>query len=97
MLLPNIIKIPHHGSEGSNKLINIFKQHTVDYKINIATTTAYQKHGLPRESVISGYKNLSNLVYRIKEGSDDVATIRIGVDIIKRQIKVKELLNYIEC
>lgn len=101
MYVPNIIKIPHHGSNGSNKLIDFFetqRQKDPDnIKINIAATTAYRKHKLPCKSVIDGYKNLSDKVYKINDNIDDDAIIKINVDIINRNIKIEQLENYIEC
>ncbi|MBP2657171.1 MAG: hypothetical protein H6Q69_203 [Firmicutes bacterium] len=53
------IKIPHHGSSGSDKLIDIIE--TLDTS-DIACTTVFSKHKLPEQTIINKYKSISTHV-----------------------------------
>ncbi|WP_294403284.1 hypothetical protein [uncultured Clostridium sp.] len=48
----HIIKLPHHGSNNSDRII---KDNLITY-FDYAVSTSYKKHRLPRQEVLDGYK-----------------------------------------
>lgn len=80
-----IIKIPHHGSRNSIKLLDHIKQ------FGYAATTSYSSSKLPNIDVIDRYKTISkNISFTAKDQTHDYGIIQYD---IKLTNKINELLK----
>lgn len=97
-ILPTFIKIPHHGSKGSDKLIELIK-YNVDREnigVGISATTAFLKCELPNQVVVDNYKGFSDSVYIINPDSQkEDAILHTSIDVLKREIRVVDSVNFI--
>lgn len=57
----NYIKIPHHGSDSTNKFIKILSQNELEEAISVCTVFA--KDNDPKPYILKGYQNFSKEVY----------------------------------
>lgn len=63
------IKIPHHGSSSSEKLIDLLEsmllgsEMCVDQKSIISVSTVFEKDNLPECAILNRYQNISSRVY----------------------------------
>lgn len=81
--VPNILKIPHHGSRYSTDITSFFEN---DSKFDIAITTAKQTSKLPTQEALDYYCNFCERIYKIDDNSTELAIWGIEVDIIKSTI-----------
>lgn len=63
----NYIKIPHHGSMDSNKLLDIININ----KNTVCVTTNYKPSNLPNESLLNKYVDRTDDVYITRDNSQD--------------------------
>ena len=63
----NYLKIPHHCSKDSNKLLK--KIDTNEHTVCVATN--YQASGLPNVEMLNNYKDITDELYITKNGSND--------------------------
>lgn len=77
---PLFIKIPHHGSDKSKKMIAMLK--TGADKNTIAFTTRFSRQNLPKEAIVEQYKQKCNRVdYTGDSGTHIYGIIRYDVDL----------------
>lgn len=81
------IKVPHHGSESSDRLLGY-----LDYnnKCEVACTTVFRNHKLPKQNIINKYKNYVRSFYSTgKLSSDDIddyGVINVRCDILNKDM-----------
>ena len=84
---PDLLKIPHHGSDSSNKFLNFVE--LPDDKNPIAVTTAKSgKRPLPDASVISDYINHGYDVYRISPSHKGLAEWHGEFNLLRNNINI---------
>ncbi len=99
---PNIIKIPHHGSENSNKILSLYNRNEMDtlgtaaFEESIGVTTSKKSSGLPESNALADYKNALKHVYRIDPKSNGLSLIEYQVDIVNATIKMIKNKNFIK-
>lgn len=80
---PNVLKIPHHGSNDSINITNIFSD---DCLTDIAVTTAKRSSNLPRDEALQHYNSYCERVFRIVPTATDNAIWGAEVDILEGTI-----------
>lgn len=84
------VKIPHHGSTGSDELLNMFGEVNLT---ELACTTVYKKSKLPKQAILDKYGGIANAVYctseAILEGNSAVGIIGVQFDIKDESYNVK--------
>lgn len=77
--VPNLLKIPHHGSIDSVKILDLFE---TDESIDIGITTAKKSSFLPRQEALDIYCSRCAMAYRIDPTTSCWAIWGIEVDVI---------------
>ena len=91
---PNLLKIPHHGSNDSTNILNFFdEEETIDFGI----TTAKKSSGLPRDEALKSYRSRCSNTYQIDPGAKQYAVWRIEVDIIAGTVMDLSCESFVEC
>lgn len=76
------LKIPHHGSETSSKMLDVFKS------VNVVCSTVYRKgkNNLPSQNIINSYKKKTNNLYITSSDSNPndngYGVINISIDVL---------------
>lgn len=81
------VKIPHHGSLGSSQLLDLLGSNDLS---DIACTTVYTKSNLPNQSILDGYKLISNNVICT---ADIVNSGNVGIVGTQYDIKDKTVIH----
>lgn len=79
IITPNLLKIPHHGSVDSIKILDIFDE---DGIVDFGVTTAKKSSDLPRREALDAYHSRCQHMFRIDPKSSEFAVWGIDVDII---------------
>ena len=80
---PNLLKIPHHGSNYSTEILSIFDgDDLIDYGI----TTSKRSSGLPTDEALSIYHSKCSHTYKIDSESKKCAVWGIDVDIVAGKV-----------
>lgn len=97
------IKIPHHGSEKSQILLNYFDYSGIEDKFNISCTTVYTKSNLPSFDVLREYKKRSKQLFCTNskvvtknDGVEGCGTFAVKFDIINKKFSAKSFGDAIE-
>ncbi len=90
--LPNILKIPHHGSEYSLNITSLFEE---EQEFDIAITTAKKSSKLPKQNALDFYKTVSKHLYKVNNALD-LAVWGVEVDILNATITEIANNNYIK-
>lgn len=88
---PNLLKIPHHGSNDSKDIIELFYE---SCPIDLAICTAKSSSGLPRKDALDFYASSSKRMYRIEENIQGIAVWGAEIDIVNAQINEIENRQY---
>jgi len=101
MITPNILKLPHHGSDGSLKLFDFYNKQICSHNeevIEYIALTAYKNNKLPKEIVLKNYKTISNKIFKIdnSDGQNDPSVLLFNIDILNKKIETHKLANYVE-
>lgn len=91
--VPNVLKIPHHGSKGSTNITNFFDYD--DKPVDLAVTTAKRSSSLPTPEALFHYTAHCNKVFRIETTSTDIAVWGISVDILNATITQIDKHNFL--
>lgn len=94
--VPNILKIPHHGSKDSTQ---IFKLFSGEYGVDVGVTTAKKSSNLPRNEAMSIYKSKCDYLYAIDSESTECAVWGVEIDILQgamTELVSKAYLPYTE-
>lgn len=77
------LKIPHHGSETSSKMLDVFKS------ANVVCSTVYRKgkNNLPSQNIINSYKKKTNNLYITSSDTNNpndngYGVINISIDVL---------------
>ena len=76
------LKIPHHGSETSSKMLDVFTS------VNVVCSTVYRKgkNNLPSQNIINSYKKKTNNLYITSSDSNSndngYGVINISIDVL---------------
>ena len=90
---PNLLKIPHHGSNDSTSILNFFdEEETIDFGI----TTAKKSSGLPRDEALKSYRSRCSHTYQIDPGAKQYAVWGIEVDIIAGTVTDLSCESFVE-
>lgn len=81
------IKIPHHASTTSTKLIDKLTKNS-DTKVLKSVSTTYKQHNLPHPDVVEKYKKISNSFISTGLGSEDS-----GVDFTSFNVISNKIIN----
>ena len=81
---PNLLKIPHHGSNDSTNILNLFDQEDI---IDFGVTTAKKSSSLPRDTAMKSYSARCDHTYYIDPKSTHLAVWGIEADIIAGTVK----------
>lgn len=92
IIKPNLLKIPHHGSNGSLEIMSLFND---QLKIDIAVSTAKRSSGLPRNKAMEFYSTHCERVYKISDSDDKIAVWGVEIDILEATVTELTLQNYI--
>lgn len=90
--IPNILKIPHHGSKYSLGITSIFED---EPRFDIAITTAKSSSKLPKQEALDYYRTYSKHLYKINSGTSDLAIWGVEVDILHATITQIVNNNYV--
>lgn len=101
MITPNMLKLPHHGSDSSLKLFDFYNEKFINGEadaIEYIALTAYKSNKLPKGSVLNKYKDISKKIFKIDsvDTTSNVAILSFNVDILNKKIKPVKMVNYIE-
>ena len=88
---PNLLKIPHHGSNGSLDILTLFDQSS---PIDVAVTTAKKTSKLPKLEALDFYSPHCNRLYQVSAESNGPAIWGIEIDILNATISEIEQVNY---
>lgn len=77
--VPNLLKIPHHGSSGSTHILDLFNS---EDSVDIGVTTAKKSSLLPTDEALTLYQTKCKNIYKIDPASTEYATWGIEVNII---------------
>lgn len=80
---PNILKIPHHGSNDSVNIMTLFSD---DQPVDIAITTSKRSSNLPRNEAMQYYNPYCHNIFKINPDSKEAAVWGVEVDILKATI-----------
>lgn len=84
--IPNILKIPHHGSKDSTGIISLFDTDAGVFQSDIAVTTAKRTSKLPQKDAMNFYSAYSNYLYEIDDDSNGLAIWGVEVDILQAEM-----------
>lgn len=90
---PNILKIPHHGSMGSTRVVSLFNN---EEKVNLAVTTAKRSSHLPRTEALDTYLEYCEKLYKIGDEEKKIGIWEAEIDILEAQVIIRETVNYIQ-
>lgn len=76
---PNILKIPHHGSEKSLDITGLFDD---DWLTDIAVTTAKRSSRLPQDNALQYYNTCCKKVFRVLPTASENAIWGVEVNIL---------------
>lgn len=80
---PNILKIPHHGSNDSVDIMKLFSN---DQPVDIAITTSKRTSNLPRNEAMQYYNSHCHNIFKINPESEEVAVWGVEVNILEATI-----------
>lgn len=93
LFTPNLLKIPHHGSNDSVNILSFFdEEDTIDFGI----TTAKKSSGLPRDAAMKVYGSRCDHTYRIDPEAIQLAVWGIEVDIIAGTVTTLVNKSFVE-
>lgn len=92
LITPNILKIPHHGSNASLKLLSLFSD---DYLIDMSVCTAKKSSALPRDDSLYTYSQYSDRLYRIDSEATGCAVWGMEIDILNATVKTINTSSYL--
>lgn len=90
--IPNILKIPHHGSKYSLGITSLFEE---EPSFDIAITTAKSSSELPKQEALDHYRTYSKHLYKVNSGAPDLAIWGVEVDILHATITQIVNNNYV--
>lgn len=88
------VKIPHHGSNTSLKLVEYLRINTI--KDAVAVSTVFKAKNLPMESVIDCYKPICQCLYCTSSGDKNFGYVQLDYDILKGDFVPKLVGNAIK-
>lgn len=88
---PNLLKIPHHGSDGSLKIMSLFE---FGKQVDIAVTTNKKLSKLPKAEALKHYSSYCNKIYQISSDAEGLAVWGVEIDILNATITEIERNNY---
>lgn len=88
---PNILKIPHHGSESSLHILDFFE---MKEKINVSVSTTKTSSHLPKKTALNYYGQNSEKLFIVDPNTKSDAIWGVEVDIMKAYIKRILCENY---
>lgn len=74
------IKIPHHGSDSSLRVIDYLKMYSINDAV--AVTTVFRKNDLPRLDVIDKYKPICKSIYSTSTGTANFGLVQLDFDVL---------------
>ena len=87
---PYFLKIPHHGSETSSKMLDVLNF------VNVACSTVYRKgkNNLPSQNIINSYKKKTNNLYITSSDTNNpndhgYGVINISIDVLNDSFQTK--------
>lgn len=85
---PYFLKIPHHGSETSSKMLDVLNF------VNVVCSTVYRKgkNNLPSENIINSYKKKTNNLYITSSNANNpnsYGVINISIDVLNNSFQTK--------
>lgn len=89
---PNLLKLPHHGSNGSLKIISLFDN---NIKVDAAITTSKKTSNLPRKEALDFYSSYCDRIYKIGGQTEAVGIWGAEIDILNATVTALETQNYI--
>ena len=85
------IKIPHHGSKGSDALMKKFVN-LCDYSPSVAATTVYRQHKLPNQEILELYKGYKGIelystgsIVNFEKEKKQYGIIRTTFDVLEKR------------
>lgn len=89
----HFLKIPHHGSLGSQNILNLLKTTYIDN--SVTTTYCVGKTNLPNREMLKKYKIKSEKLYCTRNINKDeniynYGIVEVTVDLLKRNIKIED-------
>ncbi len=101
---PNIIKIPHHGSESSDDILSLFtfcKENEDSEQITdslFGISTSMSKNGLPNQSTLKKYTDKLGHVLKIDDSitNSELARLDFEIDVKASTVEIIGNQNFIE-
>ena len=92
VVTPNLLKLPHHGSKGSLKIISLFDN---NIKIDAAISTSKKTSKLPKTEALDFYSLYCDRIYKISDDAEEVGIWGVEIDILNATVMALETQNYI--
>lgn len=91
LVTPNLLKLPHHGSKGSLKIVSLFDS---NIKIDAAVTTSKKSSKLPRKEALDFYSLYCDRIYKIDNDAESIGIWGVEIDILNATVIDLGTQNY---